>query len=152
MLCTNKDDSFIEDKSVWVAVLNDGTTIYADDNRLNLTPSSAWLRLKLYLNKHKLSIIKLGIRFRSHYEWLPENADGYYFANGISASLFSGKNIYYQILGYIEDEKIICRHYLTPSLIVNRTTIKDIDKECDSLWQKKDLKNIDSNLSMEVDT
>jgi hypothetical protein len=125
MVCTQIDD-FIKEKSVWVAVLSNGETIYADDNRDGLEPKSAWKRLKEYVSANNLQVVRFGIKFRSHQEWLPDNCPGYFFANGIGATLFTNKNINYQILGYVEDGKIICRHFIIPSLLVGTITVRDL--------------------------
>lgn len=135
-LCT-KEDHFLEDRSMWVAILSDDTKIYADDNRPGCEPASAWLRLTAYLKSSKLKIIKFGIKFRDHYEWLPDNCDGYFFVNGVLGALFSDKTLSYQILGYVENDKIICRYYSIPALLVRETTIRDL-KDSPSLFMNKE--------------
>ncbi len=134
-MITDPKHPFLEDKTVWVAVLSDNTTVYADDYYDELEPVSAWLRLKDYLAKNKLSIIKFGLRFRDNYKWLPENCDGYYFANGAVAMLFSNQTIEYKVIGYIENDQLICRSYSVPALLLGQVTIRDITDSI-SLWRK----------------
>lgn len=120
-------DEFLCDKTVWIAILSDGLSVYQDDARPGRDPSSAWVRLTSYLKQNPdLKITKLGVKFRSHTEWLPENMSGYYFSNGILRGMQSTESQEYKVLGYVEDDRIVCRWYSVPELIVINTTTKEL--------------------------
>ena len=63
-LCTEECD-FLEDKTIWVAVLSNGLTIYQDDERSGKEPV-AWKRLKEYCQSESLNIVGMHLKFRSH--------------------------------------------------------------------------------------
>lgn len=85
-LCTIEDD-FLDEKTIWIATLTNGLTIYQDDGRPNINEYSAWKRLGYYLkNNPRVWIKNFSLRFRSHLIELP-SSDGYYFAHGIRALL-----------------------------------------------------------------
>lgn len=92
MICTIEDD-FVRDRfeseTRWVAVLSDGRKVFQDDNRPDVFPASAWLRLKEYCEKTGNKIVKMHIQFRTHVVSLPDDAPGYYFSKGVAGIAFS---------------------------------------------------------------
>lgn len=98
-----------EDQVVWSVKLSDGKTYYSDNEK-----PSAWIRLKKYLKDSGLKINNMQLRFRSHIIDMPEKAEGYYFANGIIASLKSSKEC--QIVGILKNGVVECIWFAIPEL------------------------------------
>ena len=81
-LCVVKDGFFHEVEKYlphWIVELDDGTMVYQDDERPNVWHHSAWYRLRDYIHHTEHQIVKMHLRFRSHWESLPANKDGYFF-------------------------------------------------------------------------
>ena len=56
-LCTSIEDPFLEDKTIWVAILKSGRYVYQDDNRPNIKEPIAWKRLGSYILESEDSIV-----------------------------------------------------------------------------------------------
>ena len=126
MIC-EKEDSFLEDKTIWIAVLNNGQTVYQDDDRENLEERSAWIRLKSYLNKNNLKINSLYLKFRSNIlTILPVNSSGYFFSKGIMASTSYEKNVFYYSIGYIDDQKVFIKKIKIPELLLFEQEVREV--------------------------
>jgi hypothetical protein len=118
MICTQEDD-FIFEKPRWIAVLSDGTKVYQDDDRPNLEINSAWIRLKKHITTTGLKITKLYFQFRSNFfEPFPENAQGYYFSNGVIGQLSSDYSINLFVSGEIIGNLARIKSIKVPELIV----------------------------------
>lgn len=102
-----------QDKAVWVADTNLGR-VYQDDGRPGFL-YSAWERMIIAQPK----ITRLGLRFRDHYEWLPENKAGYYFIKSILKGPLMEKDFHYYIIGYLEDGVVKCKKFKIPELIID---------------------------------
>jgi hypothetical protein len=98
-----------ENSVVFVVKLSDGNIYFSDNDQ-----PPAWIRLKKYLKESGLKIINMQLRFRSHIIDLPEKAEGYYFANGIIASLNSSKNC--NIVGILNKGVVECIWFSIPEL------------------------------------
>lgn len=119
MSICNYEDDFIFEKPMWIALLSNGEKVYQDDGRPNLADYSAWIRLSSYLKKTKLKITSLYFRFRSNIVYLlPENAEGYYFSNGVIGQLSSDFSINLFVCGEIKGNIARIRNIKTPELIV----------------------------------
>ena len=119
MTICNYEDDFIFEKPMWIALLSNGEKVYQDDGRLNLADYSAWIRLSSYLKETKLKITSLYFRFRSNIVYLlPENADGYYFSNGVIGQLSSDFSINLFVCGEIKGNIARIRNIKIPELIV----------------------------------
>lgn len=126
MICET-EDSFLEDKPIWVAVLSNGQKVYQDDDRKGLEERSAWLRLKSYLSKNNLKINSFYLKFRSNIlVILPANSSGYFFSKGIMASTGYGKNIYYFSIGHIENQKVFIKKIQIPELLLFEQETRDL--------------------------
>jgi hypothetical protein len=119
MSICNHEDDFIFEKPMWIALLSNGEKVYQDDGRPNLEDYSAWIRLRSYLKETKLKITSLYFRFRSNIVYLlPENADGYYFSNGVIGQLSSDFSINLFVCGEINGNIARIRNIKIPELIV----------------------------------
>ena len=130
-ICTQLDE-FLDEKTIWIATLADNTKVYQDDNRPGVSPSSAWIRLGNYLRRNVLGIAGMALKFRSHIEILPQNAAGYYLARGILGHPGS-PNKHFLVAGFQAEDKVICRWFKTPELIVMREVVKSL-AEVESPW------------------
>jgi hypothetical protein len=118
MIC-NKEDEFLEDKTIWVAVLSNDEIVYQDDNRETEEEKSAWLRLKKYISNNKLKIKSFYLKFRSNTSLLiPNDASGYFFSKGIMASVSNSKTVFYYSIGYIENASVHIKKVKIPELII----------------------------------
>ena len=133
-LCTEEDD-FLCDKTIWIASLSNGVTVYQDDDRSNLKEPSAWKRLGFYISENcpEINIVGMQLKFRSHIVELPSNARGYYFAHGMSKTTDDSVERGYLVCGSVDtnilrdaqytepvDDIITCEWYSIPELIVAR--------------------------------
>ena len=119
MIICNYEDDFIFEKPMWIALLSNGEKVYQYDGRPNLEDYSAWIRLRSYLKETKLKITSLYFRFRSNIVYLlPENAEGYYFSNGVIGQLSSDFSINLFVCGEINGNIARIRNIKIPELLV----------------------------------
>ena len=57
---------FSEKNAIWFVTLSNGETVYQDDDRPNIEPSSAWLRLKTYCKENDVYITEMFLKYRSN--------------------------------------------------------------------------------------
>lgn len=131
-------DDFIEQTECrWIATLNDGREVFADDDRPGIQPASAWIRLNRYIQyennninalkpvfellpllKSKeiligsnslsfLSIVGLRIYFRGREAKVPDNQQGYFFSKAAGAVMFGDVTHQYYIIGYIDNNGVL---------------------------------------------
>lgn len=135
-----QEDDFINSKKEgearWVVTLSDDTTVYQDDDRPNVEPSSAWLRLKAYCEKNNLYIKNMYLQFRSHFESIEPNALGYFFTKSILGLFGSDKNIHYYVVGVVKNGQVHCKKWRLPELIVESKDVREI-KDCEKslIWE-----------------
>jgi len=130
-ICTALDD-FLDEKTIWIATLSDGTKVYQDDERPGITEHSAWIRLGWHIQNTGLRIVALQARFRSHVEEIPRNAPGYFFARG-ALGHFGGKTRksstkHYLIMGAQNGDEIPCHWYKAPELLIEKTVVKKLSE------------------------
>ena len=126
-LCTNKDDKFLKEKTIWIAELSDGSKVYQDDGRKGEQISSAWLRLQKHVVENNLHIDKISINFRSHTETVPQ-AEYYHFSKAIGCVVGQSQQQYF-IFGTINNGKIKRRWYRIPEIMVTEKRVEqDLDK------------------------
>lgn len=141
MIVSNKEDSFILDNKEhttrWVVKLSNGENIYYDDYRPDLEEHSSWLRLKKYCEINNFYIVSMYLQFRSHYENLESDKQGYYFSKVIKGSVH--RVSHYFLVGYLENETVHITKYSVPSLLVQEkfTRTKEECKDC-LIWQKNE--------------
>ena len=124
-----QDDWFTQEEAHWVVDLSNGERIWQDDNRPEIFPASAWLRLRQYLEETSADIIRMFIQFRSHIEFpLPENAEGYYFAKGSLAFLEDNSTMNLAVLGYLDNEKGYITQWDLPTLTRIGTEVRSLEQ------------------------
>jgi hypothetical protein len=131
MICTTEDD-FVRDKLRWVVRLSNGDTVYQDDDRPGVEPASAWKRLKRHCEESGLHIVSMIVQFRSHVEPVGvEDAPGYFFVNTVMAVCGDNETTYHgYVTGYLRDDGLIDYvHWLTPSLVVLETGVRELKPE-----------------------
>ena len=133
-LCT-EDCEYLEDKSVWIATLSNGLTVYQDDHKSGKEPI-AWKRLSKYCKENNVFIIGMCLRFRSNVIIIktPDEVDGFYFAYGAQREFDEDVTRAYYVIGYSKGGHIYSNWYTIPELLKykesNRTlTEKDLDDE-----------------------
>lgn len=119
-LCV-EDCDFLEDKTIWVAVLSNGITVYQDDNRSGKEPV-AWKRLFDYCEEQKIDIVGMHLKFRSHVVPIPcgDDVEGYYFSYGAHREFDERITRQHYICGVLIDERLHYSWYQTPELILTR--------------------------------
>lgn len=132
---TTQLDSFIQDKdeTIWICKLDNGLTVYQDDDREGLEPSS-WIRLGNYCRQNDVKIVEMKVKFRSHEEQVESNADGYFFRKAILGGLgLNRKEIpvsrHYFITGILKDGKVYTKKWQVPELILIEEDIRDPEDE-----------------------
>ncbi len=118
----------------WIVTLDDGIIAYQDDSGLGeFKPGSnmsSWERLQNYCKNNNNYIVAMKLQFRSHTEYLPSNAEGYFFRRSIlgGLGLRDGKqapDVFYFLAGVLKDGKVVVERWRTPELILE-TELKDI--------------------------
>ena len=126
-ICTNKEDKFLREKTVWAASLSDGTIVYQDDYRKGREPASAWLRLKGHVEENDLYIEKISITFRSHTEEVPKG-EYYHFTRSIGC-LVGEEQEDYLVFGVVNKGNMVRKWYLIPSIIITKeAAVEDLEK------------------------
>ena len=119
MICTTEDD-FLKEKTIWIASLSDGTTVFQDDDRSGANPPSAWLRLKDYCEAEDTYINELKIKFRSHTISIPRS-EGYHFIKGIACMVgFDPEDFF--IISVLENSTLKRTWYKVPEIVENKTS------------------------------
>ena len=151
MICTEYDQWLKDqDKTVWMVKLkcpwcNQDSHIemvYQDDGRSSEKESSAWKRLRLFLehpNGTNISIVGFGLGFRDHAEWLPvEYPDGIYFSKGVIADMLNPHPCNCYVLGWIKDGLLTKVWYRIPEVIeYQREETRDFNSESPAIiWSK----------------
>jgi len=142
-----------QDLTRWIVVLDDGTVVYQDDagqGELRVgTNLSAWERLQNYCKNNNNYIVSMQLKFRSHIENMPSNAEGYFFRR----SLLSGMGVmrtfrvipdkHHYLVGILKDGKVNVQKWVTPELLLNteEEDIRDPNSEdcIKSLIRKDDV-------------
>lgn len=143
---TSSLDSFIIDKDMpyWVITLDDGTTVYEDDNRPGLSEQSAWKRLKRHCEEHARSIHSVRLVFRSNNILIDtRDWDGVFFIKSLLGQIRlnkSGKpmpirrfpNRQYYNIGRLSDGILTVSKYELPTIQYRTTeerTVGQIETE-----------------------
>ena len=131
-VCTIKDD-FLEHKTIWEVLLDNGLTVFQDDDRIGEEEPSAWIRLKKYVEENKLNIQQMRLRFRDNVVSIGKNTTGFYFAKGCGKDSTQEDTNHFYIVGYLEDSNIFqCLWYKIPELILFDSCTKDAN---DKTWE-----------------
>ncbi len=139
----------------WIVTLDDGIIVYQDDvGQGNLRPGSeltSWERLQNYCRNNNNYIVAMKLKFRSHTENMPSNAEGYFFRRtilggiGIQRTFRVIPDTFFFLVGILKDGKVTIQKWRIPELILN-TDEEDIRDPHDfdncgkSLIRKDDVK------------
>jgi len=138
-------DSYInvyaDNNPLWIATLSNGETIYQDDGRPNVKPSSAWTRLKRYCETNDVHITNMKVRNRSHIEDIGSDYDGYFFCKGAGALLFGDMTLHTFIIGILTGEKLSVRKWRLPELISEGVEERDPYELPECIIAKKGILN-----------
>ena len=121
--------------TLWIAELDNGETIYSDDNRPGEEPWNAWTRLRKYVYDNGLKINKLKIKYKSNEVHLPDNAKGYFFKHGAKALLTNQyeHRVSCYLVGVVKDDIVDIAWYRVPELTVEEDEIRPLDKNDPSI-------------------
>lgn len=128
MICT-KEDSFLDEKVIWIALLSDGQIVFQDDDREGTYHHSAWVRLKDYCEQEGVYIEDLKIKFRSHVVPIPKS-DGYHFIKGVGCMVGFDPEEFF-IVGTLENGTLKRTWYKVPEIVENKTSDVPEDKISD---------------------
>jgi hypothetical protein len=142
-------DEYVPDLR-WIAHLSNGETIYQDDERPEMEPRSAWIRLGNYIRNNNLKIISLKFQFRSHVINLEDNADGYYFAKGAVAVWGIGETFHHFVAGTLKEGKIHKKWFLVPELEITRVGEQDASQCGPSLIDNNYAQKTDRSIALPI--
>lgn len=124
-----------EGNPIWIATLSNYQTIYRDDGRWPNSEHSAWKRLMDYCILNNLYISKFRFGFRSNMFNLSDNADGYFFRQGVRAYYPTPQYSFWR-LGVVKDNKVHTIKWRIPEFIASEPEILDISKNEESIiWR-----------------
>ena len=132
-LCTNQD-SFLEDKAIWVATLSNGITIYQDDERPGIEEPIAWKRMRTYCAEEGVGIEFLRLKFRSNVVPITPKKnvpDKYYFAYGVTKDIVATEHHEYYLCGFCLGESLHYSWYKIPEMIKRNTNTTKIPDNAD---------------------
>tara|TARA_R110000765_G_scaffold93225_7_gene175808 strand:- start:21742 stop:22275 length:534 start_codon:yes stop_codon:yes gene_type:complete len=118
-VCKEYDDylgKFAEKNAIWYVTLSNGETVYQDDGRPNVEPSSAWVRLKDYCGENNVYIEEMFLKYRSNVIKTASNVKGYYFCKSVSGLLFSDETRHSYVVGSVDGDKVSISSWKTPEL------------------------------------
>jgi len=142
MICTELDQyaqDYQELYPSWVVWLNNGTTVFQDDNRPGVEPHSAWNRLHshcLYTGEY---ITSMQIKFRSNAYMLPQNADGYYFSKGVRAGFSNTKTLQLFFVGILNQGVLNVTCWKVPEMMKEKTEEREVDENNICLIRNKNI-------------
>ena len=128
-LCIAECD-FLEDKSIWIAELSNGITVYQDDNRSG-KETVAWKRLGIYCESENVDISGMRLRFRSHVVHIEsgDDIDGYYFAYGAHKEFDEQVTRAHYVCGFCRQGIINCSWYSIPELLLTRDSTRKTNSD-----------------------
>ncbi len=129
-LCIEESD-FLEDKTIWVAHLSNGLTVYQDDHKSGKEEPIAWKRLFSYCNEEGVDISGMYLKFRSNRKLMPDadDCDGYYFAYGALREFDERITRAYYVCGYCLENTLFYDWYMTPELTKSMPRKRKLNKE-----------------------
>jgi len=122
---------------IWVVTLSNGETIYQDDDRPGVEPSSAWIRLKSYCEENDLHITSMKIKNRSHVVEVDSDCDGYFFCKGAGGFMFGDMTYLSFSIGTLQDGELKVRRWSLPEIESSTIEIRDLSEAGDMLISKK---------------
>lgn len=129
-------DDFIRDKdaSMWFCKLDNGLTVYQDDDRPGLEEPSSWLRLRQYCSENNVNIVEMSARFRSNQVLVGAGADGYFFRRAILGGIGLTRkekpvSRHYFIMGVLKDGVLHVKKWQVPEFMVIEEEDRDPNNE-----------------------
>jgi hypothetical protein len=138
--------SQLEGNTSWTVELNNGLKIYQDDFReypqfQDERKYSTWVRLRDYCLKENVKIVKMWIQFRTNFQYLPANADGYYFCKSALGAFGTTETFHFFVTGHVEEGIIKVRKFKTPELILTDEEVRTVREDDLCLILNKRTKN-----------
>jgi hypothetical protein len=110
----------------WVALLSDGTTALADDDRPGEAEASAWQRLRAHCLGRGVWVVGLSLQFRSHVERpVPDGARGYFLRTNLIGWLADNVTRGYYLVGHLTDAGVAVQRWCVPELLPGDTEVRD---------------------------
>ncbi len=124
-LCLSSKDPYLDEKTVWVAELDDGTKVYCDDGRGS--PVIAWQRLKNYSDQNNRKISSLTLKFRSHE--VSMIIDEYDQVGVVNSVLFVYPHFQKDSFNVVREKRGECdvTQYIIPELEIFKTNTRPSD-------------------------
>jgi hypothetical protein len=136
MICTTIDDYIMwyhETFASWVVTLNNGITVFQDDDRPGEYPASAWQRLRNYCELNQLHITDMEIKFRSNKHRIDGGMDGYFFSKGVRGTPFMPKTIQLFFVGTIHNSILNVSCWRVPEMLKDYTESRNIKDSLECL-------------------
>lgn len=110
-----------EKRRIWIYVkFSDGQDIY-------LKNYEDWLSVQEFVNKHKLNIDVIGLRYKSHEITVDTTgSEATYLIRSVKGE-FGGSTKHCYTTGYLKDNKMYKTMWITPELVEESSYIDDID-------------------------
>ena len=123
---------YAEGNPRWEVVLSNNERIFQDDDRPNVRPRSAWLRLGKYCEENELYIKEMTIMFRDNAYALPSNMDGYFFSKGARGMFGNPRTLHLFLVGTLQGGRLEVSCWKVPEMLSEWTEERDPDeaKEC----------------------
>jgi hypothetical protein len=121
----------LEGHTRWVVKLSNGLHIYQDDFRLysqftDEREYSTWTRLRDYCKQENVNITDMWIQFRTNREFLPSNADGYYFCKCALGAFGTTQTFHMFVTGWVENNIIKIKKWQIPELVLTEELNREI--------------------------
>ena len=120
MICT-QEDSFLDEKTIWIATLSDGNTVFQDDDREGDFHPSAWIRLKDHCDSKGVYIDNLSIRFRDHKVDVPK-AEAYHFIKSVGCMVGYPEEHFF-IVSLLKQGELVRTWYKVPEIVENDSSV-----------------------------
>lgn len=118
-----------QDLTRWIVTLDDSTVVYQDDvGQGDLRPGTdltSWERLINYCKNNNNYIVGMQLKFRSHMENMPSNAEGYFFRRtilggiGVMRTFRVIPDTFFYLVGTLKDGQVTIQKWRVPELVLN---------------------------------
>ena len=141
-ICTDFDEfmsHYAENCPRWEVVLSNDQRVFMDDDRPDMEPRSAWLRLREHCKKEHLYIKEMTIMFRDNRFSLPSNADGYFFSKGARGMFGSVRTMHLFLVGALQNGRLEVSCWKVPEMLQEWTEERNPDEAGECLISKDDM-------------
>jgi hypothetical protein len=103
---------------MWIAKLSNGETVYQDDDRPEVHPASAWLRLRDYCIQEKIHVKSLLLKNKSNQVVAiqDDENDGVFLTKAAGAFLFGDETLEFFNVGVIKNGKAHLTKWKMPDM------------------------------------